>query len=778
MDELYSHFSIKWTSDCQASFDGLKTALSSEPVLRLPDFDKPFEVVADACTSTPAIGAVLLQSGHPVAFYSRKCTGAEGNYSASDLEMLAVIAALKEWRPYLQGGPRFKIVTDHLPNTYVDSASVSSHTLQRRARWLEISSCYDYEWEYRPGRLNVADPISRAPAHFHSAAAAAVVLQASTEVLTPVGQPVSRPSVAASGSANPGSRALVARLRLALPTGTALMCCLCAAATRSRTRSAAAPAPVATPHADDGPHSSLGGEDAPVQGELPNADTALSDDEMLNPPGPEEDIEVAAQFTLENFTSRIQKGCEELTPPASTAFRTEDCLYYQGDCIYIPDYDNLRKECFEAAHSHLWSGHFGVRKTLKRLQSAYWWPHMQHHVENWIRQCDSCQRNKFQRIAPPGKLQPLHIPEMPWTSISMDWITCLPTTSRGYDAILVVVDRFSKLTHFIPCNSTDGAVATAVHLRKDIVRLHGIPKEIVSDRDSRFTAKVWRSLADLLNFKQKLSTSRHPQTDGQTENMNQQLEDFLRHFIGPLQNDWDDLLPAAEFAINSSWQSSINTTPFQLTYGYNPRSPATAHLDSPSRIIQIPGLDQFRSKWFDEIRRAREYIRVAQDRQKAAADRKRSKAPEYKEGDQVLLKTPFTKLHKHLTKKLSPRWLGPFCISKVIGDSKSAVKLVLPSNFRIHPVFHVSQIRPYHHAGAYQPPSPSLWVEGEPLWQVEYLMDHQQRSRAHWYKVKWEGYDEPTWEPLKNLDQAESSIKEFWESKGKPVPHRLLFDSD
>jgi hypothetical protein len=192
---------------------------------------------------------------------------------------------------------------------------VSSYTLQRRARWLEISSCYDYEWEFRPGRLNVADPISRAPAHFHSAAAAAVVvLQAAVAMPHPVGQLVSRPGVAASGSANPGSHALVARLRLALPTQTVLLRSVCAAATRSRTRTAAAPAPVATPPADDGPQSFSGEDDAPVQGEVPDADTATSDDEMLNPPGPEQDIEVAAQFTLENFTSRIQKGCEEDIP--------------------------------------------------------------------------------------------------------------------------------------------------------------------------------------------------------------------------------------------------------------------------------------------------------------------------------------------------------------------------------------------------------------------------------------------------------------------------------
>ena len=448
--ELESKFTVKWSDACQQAFDGLKTALSSEPVLRLPDFDKPFEVVADACSSTPAIGAVLLQEGHPVAFYSRKCNAREGNYSTSDLEMLAVISALKEWRPYLQGGPRFTIVTDHLPNTYVDSASVSSHTLLRRARWLEIASSYDYEWEYRPGRLNVADPISRAPAHFHSATAAAVVLQASTDVPHLVGQLVSRPCVALSGSASPDVRTLGARLRLALPTGTALMCCLCATATRSRARGVSAPAPTTTPSTDDGQCPPSGGDDAPVQGELPEAAATQSDEELLDPPGSATEKQVVVKFSLENFYSRIKKGCKEMTPPASTEFRSEDCLYYQGNCIYIPDFDHLRHECFEAAHSHLWSGHFGVRKTLKRLQAAYWWPNMQRNVEDWIRQCDSCQRNKFQRIAPPGKLHPLQIPQKPWTSISMDWITCLPRTSSGYDAILVVVDRLSKLTHIEP----------------------------------------------------------------------------------------------------------------------------------------------------------------------------------------------------------------------------------------------------------------------------------------------------------------------------------------
>ena len=774
---IEANFAVKWSAACQQAFEGLKVALTSAPVLRLPDFDKPFEMVADACTSTPAIGAVLLQEGRPVAFYSRKCNDREGNYCASDLEMLGVIAALKEWRPYLQGGLRFKIVTDHLPNTYVDSATVTSHTLQRRARWLEIASSYDYEWEYRPGRLNVADPISRAPAHFHCALAATAVLQVLTDKPALAGQLTSRSLTSSSG----------ARLRSALPVRAAWLCALCAAVTRSEVRDVPArpapslpPPPFLPPPAPMPPPPPLvGGDDAPAQGDSAQGDSAEDTDnahgDILELPGTATDKEHLEQFSIENFYARIQAGCEAETPPATTTFRSTTCLYYNGDQLYIPAHDKLRRECFEASHSHLWSGHFGVRKTLKRLQTAYWWPNMQQDVEDWIRHCDCCQRNKFQRIAPPGKLQPLEIPKKPWTEISMDWITCLPRTEAGYDAILVVVDRLSKLTHFIPCNSSDGALASAKHFQREIVRLHGLPESIVSDRDPRLTAKFWAELMKLLQVRQKLSTARHPQTDGQTENMNQQLEDFLRHYIGPLQNDWDTLLPAAEFAINNSFHSSTGATPFQLTYGYTPRSPATAHLEPATQTITVPGLAEFRSKWFDEIKRAQKCLRVAQDRQKAAADRKRSDTPAYKQGDQVLLKTPPMRLRKHLVKKLSPRWIGPFAVDKVIGDSKSAVKLVLPKNLKLHPVFHVSQLRPYYSDGTYQPPPPVLYVEGEPLWQVETLLDHQLRGKQHHYKVLWEGYDEPTWEPLKNLDQCEDAIKEYWEAKGHPVPHRLRY---
>jgi hypothetical protein len=167
--ELHKEFEPRWTQACDTAFNVLKQSLVTSPLLALPDFELPFEMVCD-CEAAPAIGAVLMQQGRPIAYHSRKLTGAEANYSATDLEMTAVISALREWRCYLEGN-RFTIVTDHEPNTYLDKAT-SVHTAKRRARWLTESQSFDYVWKYRPGRVNLADPISRAPQHFMDMCAA------------------------------------------------------------------------------------------------------------------------------------------------------------------------------------------------------------------------------------------------------------------------------------------------------------------------------------------------------------------------------------------------------------------------------------------------------------------------------------------------------------------------------------------------------------------------------------------------------------------------------
>ena len=164
VEAIKAAFARTWSPECDSAFTTLKQALTSAPVLTLPDMDKPIELVSDACECPPAVGAVLMQDNRPACFYSRKLSGAELQYSASDIEMQSDIAALQEWRCNLQGSD-FTIVTDHAPNTYLDKAE-NPHTVKRRARWLSVCCGYTYTWVYRPGRVDIADPISRAPQHF------------------------------------------------------------------------------------------------------------------------------------------------------------------------------------------------------------------------------------------------------------------------------------------------------------------------------------------------------------------------------------------------------------------------------------------------------------------------------------------------------------------------------------------------------------------------------------------------------------------------------------
>ena len=165
-ENVERQFMEKWIDAAGVAFDRLKTVIAFAPMLVLPDFDKPFAVECDSCELSKAVGAVLLQEGHPVAYMSKKLGGPELNYSASDMEMMSVIYAIREWRCYLEGQP-FTIVTDHQPNTYLDKAA-NTHTMKRMARWLHESGAFDYVWQYKPGKQNIADPISRAPQHFGS----------------------------------------------------------------------------------------------------------------------------------------------------------------------------------------------------------------------------------------------------------------------------------------------------------------------------------------------------------------------------------------------------------------------------------------------------------------------------------------------------------------------------------------------------------------------------------------------------------------------------------
>ena len=258
--------------------------------------------------------------------------------------------------------------------------------------------------------------------------------------------------------------------------------------------------------------------------------------------------------------------------------------YVQGDGLWrdknlrlvVPNVHGLRDIVMRELHDSPLSGHSGIERTLEAVHRNYDWPGVSVTVKQYVRSCDSCQRNKSSNQAPAGLLQPLPVPERPWQVVTMDMITCLPLTSRGHDTIVVFVDKFSKMVHFVPCKM---GATSAIHMAQlffdNIVRLHGVPRRLISDRDPRFTSDFWRQLLHLVGTTVALSSAFHPQTDGQTERTNRTLEEVLRHFVSPTHDNWDELLSLAEFSINNAFNITTGSTPFRLNYGFDPLVPLT-----------------------------------------------------------------------------------------------------------------------------------------------------------------------------------------------------------
>ena len=701
-------FKGKWTQQCADAFNALKTALVTAPVLALPDFSKPFTVVVDACSAAPAVGGALLQERHPIAFYSKKLSGAEAGYNTSDIEMLAVVYALREWRCYLEGTSEpFTIETDHQPNTYVDT-STNPHTLKRRARWLYESSAYNYVWKYRPGATNVADPLSRSPAHF-------ALLQVG-------GQYVQRLDPTTTFNARGAT-------------------CLYFASVVREART-----------------SQRGGNGRRAQ---MNAVTDMGHGVAQSIKG----------YLVKDLFARCQQGYEAMQRDNNRRFdkldlvRKDDGLYWtKKDQLYIPSVDTLRSECVDALHSPPHCGHYGIARTIRKVREVFHWECISKDVAAFIKNCDSCQRVKASTQKPQGLLSPLPVPSRRWKSVSMDLITDLPRTQKGHDTIVVFVDRLSKMVHLAPSTKTITSSGLVQLFEEHVWKLHGIPSDIVSDRDVRVQSEFWQLMCEHFGIEHNKTSSHHPQSDGQTENANGILEDTLRHFVNGTQTNWDALLPVAEFAMNNAFNSTIKNTPFMLNYGQSPDTPIALYLRKAN-----PAVNQFVGKWSEQLQLAKTCIAAAQSRQKAAADRRRRPAEPLEVGDQVLISIKHFRIEKGLKLKLAPRWLGPFRITEVIGTHRLSYRLHLPAPLhRKHNVFHVSSLKKFHSDGSYQPPVMPEVSDDELQWTVDYISESRDTPRRQ-YKVHWVGGGYG-WHDAMLMHDCDAHIREFWRSRAEPPP--------
>ena len=316
---------------------------------------------------------------------------------------------------------------------------------------------------------------------------------------------------------------------------------------------------------------------------------------------------------------------------------------------------------------------------------------MREFIKNYVETCGTCMRNKSRRHRPYGLLQQLPIPLQPWESISIDFIKQLPE-SLGYTDILVVVDRLTKQAIFIPTQRSIDAVGLAEIFVKDVFSKHGVPAHVTSDRGSEFVSRFFKALVSILDMRLHFTSGYHPEADGQTEQTNQTLEQYLRIYYNYQQSDWAQRLPLAEFTYNNTPSSTTNVSPFFANKGYHPcldiqlnRSPHSALPLSDAARYYLSNLEKIHTQ-------LKHLIANAQTRYKKSADNHHSPAPEINVGDHVFVLAKFIKTTRP-SKKLSEKFLGPFEVSDRLGLYSYRVKL--PDHLKaIHPVFHISQLEP------------------------------------------------------------------------------------
>ena len=440
-----------------------------------------------------------------------------------------------------------------------------------------------------------------------------------------------------------------------------------------------------------------------------------------------------------------------------------DGALYHEELLFVPADPKLKSKLLFEAHDSPTSGHGGEAKTLWQIMNFYWWPHMRAEVANYVSHCNRCQHIKASTRPPFGKLQPLPRPHNAWSDIAIDFIGPLPVTEKGNNALMVVVDRASKYAHFIPTTTQATGEDVWQLLLHHVVRLHGLPVSIVSDRDTRFTGRFWRGLQSALQVNLRMSSAYHPQTDGQVERLNRILEDHLRCYVSASQDDWDTKLDTAELCYNTSYQSAIGTSPHMYLTGQKARTPFAMRSQQPPQELGVPSADEHLQRIIQAQELAHKFLDQATEHMVRTANKRRTPA-EHKVGDQVLLDTHSLRLP--VSTKFKERWIGPFEITQVINPG--AYRLKLPSTWRIFDVINVSRLKAYKSPGDssfpgqpddHRPPPVSV-DEGAPddqHYEIESILKSRKKGRRTEYLVKWRGYSQAdnSWVDSKELNAPE-----------------------
>lgn len=642
LHDLLKKDGFKWGDTQQEAFELLKEKMCNSPVLALPDFSQPFVIETDACGI--GIGAVLMQKGRPLAYFSKALGPKAAAQSVYEKEAIAILEALKKWRHYILGGSLI-IKTDQQSLKFMMSQRLVEGIQHKLL--LKLME-FDYVIEYKSGKENlVADALSRSP-------------NLKEEQCLPI--------------------------------------------------------------------------------------TAVV---------PEWVQDIKRSYEEDIFAHKILSLIETDGDPERHYKLESGLLKYKGR-IYVGETTEIRMLLLEAYHASYFGGHSGIRATYHRIKQLFYWPGLKKQVEHYIRECPTCQITKAEHIHIPGLLNPLEVPDMAWTHITMDFIEGLPK-SQGKDVILVVVDRLTKYAHFLALSHPYTVEQVVQIFMDNIHKLHGMPMVIVTDRDRVFTSNFFQEIFKTQKIKLRFSTAHHPQTDGQTERVNQCLESYLRSMTFQEPQKWFSWLALAEWWYNTTYHTSIQMTPFQALYGYPP--PQITEFAIPCNMSE-----EARVTLEDKaliLQKLKSSMGEAQRRMKFYADKGRSERT-LELGDMVYLKLqPYRQVAMGIrgSLKLRSKYYGPFKVIEKMGAV--AYKLQLPDGAGIHPVFHVSQLK--KHLGARAIPMPNLPAVGpdgqiktEPAAVLQRRMIPRHNEPVTQWLILWENLTpaEATWEDASYIQAA------------------------
>lgn len=707
------------TPEAIAAFDALKDAFSTAPILAFYDPKKKTSIEVDA--SDWASGGVLHQADeagvrHPVAFFSSKHSAAECNYEIYDKELLAIVKAFEEWRPELQGCEDVvEVITDHKNLQHFATTKILN---QRQVRWSEFLSDFRFQISYRPGkRAVVPDALSRLPGD----------------------KPAHAGDTTDDRIAN--------RERILLPPEV---------------------------WADDSDLTSAWSRAVHLCG----AETEETMDDLLDrayrdSPVAQDIIAAIEDPNCRRFPRKIRKELRT----AMVDCQVLRGRVYVGERVFVPPDDAVRLQIMQRTHASASGGHPGRYKTYDLVRRAYFWPHMSRTIAQFVKGCHLCQRTKSARGSPPGFLDPLPVPFRPWTDVSVDYVGPLPECDFNgvvCTNILVVVDRLTKMRHFIPVHDMT-ATTLAEAFIANVYRLHGTPEHVVSDRGTQFVSAFWTELSRLLGITLNSSTAYHPETDGQTEIVNASIEQYLRAFCTFFQDDWAYHLSLGEFAANNHTSETTGLSPFFANYGFNPSMGS-----EPLRPVDPALARQYRDEFLNAqnvsdritrvVSRARAFMAEAQERYADYANAKREDSVIFEVGDAVWLSTEHLNLGRPV-KKFAEKWIGPYKVTKVY---RRAVALDLPREFKVFPVFHVRKVRPTSPGlpgqevlnAEYRNRAEGVVVtEGSQGQETRYtfdsIMDSRMRKGTLEYKIKWSHPHRPSWQPSENVAGCDDRIADF-----------------